>query len=292
MGVIYSGAELAAGHIPITGDHERAALAVIERIPKLAGTVLTMVHGSVPKGHSNCRSDLDVLVTYSFDDAVAEPMVIDDIKMFLDEISEETAVKVEANIWPVSEPVAARAERMYDLLFSHHLAKSMENDTWVVGDPDEQIRAIAGLPLDHERMKRLMFNYMTYKHAGFTKAPRDFEEGGKPAMAALQRALEFPKAAGRKVAQLTRTVLEVPVDNYQAVLSEAEVSPDLLRVIESLRTIDRTYSSILEDYSNRDSILTRADIEEYTSWIEGNYPLALSLGIVAATGFTHYIDTL
>ncbi len=290
MGVIYTSSELAGSEVPEAEAHKQAAIDVLDHVGGLDNSVLTMIHGSVPEGRSNVRSDLDVLVTYVFDRAEDEPHVTDKIKEALDDIGADTGVKIEANLWPADEPASARQERMYDLLFSHHLARSMANEEWRVGEVDGPIMDIASVPLDTEAVRRVALNYTTYKHSGFTKAPRIFNENDTSAISALQRAFEFPKAAGRKVGQLVGTIQQVTVDDYRKVLRTADGQEGLLDTLEQLRGIDVAYTELLEHLHSGATDISSDDIAEYGAWLQDRYPKALHLGMIAASGLSEFVS--
>lgn len=288
MGVVYSSAEVLKPNFPRPGDHDTAARLVLERVGGLDTTVLTMVHGSVPEGRANLRSDLDVLVTYRPGAIEDEPLVVDGVKQILDDIGDKTGVKVEANIWPVGEHPDARRERMYDILFSHHLALSMGVSDWCVGDPDQAVIDLASLPLSPEAVRRVALNYTTYKHAGFTGAPRVFNDREKSVLSIFQRALEFPKAAGRKVGQLISLDGGGQPNDYLEALRSAEHGEMVAGHLDNLRQIDLEYTALLESFQGRTDI-SNSEIDDYARWLSDRYSTALGIGIIAATSFTKFI---
>lgn len=290
MGVIYASAEVAAAAIPNEYAHLAAAQGVIDRVPQMEGSVLTVVHGSVVDGRANVRSDLDVLVTYRFDDPATEPAIVDGIKAALDDIRDETHVKIEANIWPADEPMEARLQRMYDRLFGHHLAAAMAHPQWSVGEPDEKIQDIAALPLDTVGLRTVMFNYLTYKHSGVSKAPRTFDDNDRACLLALQRVLEFPKAFGRKVAQMSGTLHPDGAGDYQAALDRSDTGPELKAALTNLRAIDREYTALLEQVAPSLGNLADYDILAYREWLTRKYAEALPLGMIAASGFVRLLS--
>lgn len=292
MGVIYSSAEVATAAIPIRDAHVSAAHEVMRCVPRLVGNVLTVVHGSVPDGRANIRSDLDVLVTYRFDEPSDEPELVDTIKAMLDKISTDTNVKIEPNIWPADEPLAARKERMYDLLFSHHLAVAMQHPSWSVGETDTRITEIAAMPVNTDVLQRLMFNYLTYKHSGIVKAPRKFNEADRQAMLAFQRVLEFPKALGRKVMQLSTHSYPHAHGDYSTAFEHPDVDAELHTVMEMLRSIDRQYTELIEYVACNREDTKQEDIEDYADWLVDRYTQAMPLGMIATSGFTKFLSRI
>ena len=289
MGVIYSSAELINSAIPSKGAHMLAAESVIEKVPKIDENVMTLVHGSVSEGRSNTRSDLDVLITYNFDNPNDEPDVVDRIKKVLGDITDRTHVKIEANIWPADEPMVARRERMYDRLFATHLAVAMSNPDWCVGDIDEAIMGIALHPMDELAINKVMFNYLTYKHSGVTRAPRQFDENDPSSILALQRTLELPKALGRKATQRMGILHPDGRGDFKDTLDKSEAGDEFHQSIIGLRAIDQEYSGMLEYFCNNPVGLRDHDVVEYKLWLKSRYSQALSLGLVATTTFIQFL---
>lgn len=290
MGVVYSGAELWGCKLPAEGAHMEAAACVVEEVGGMEEAVLTVVHGSVVNGTSNVRSDLDVLVTYDSSVLMEEPKIVRSINRALGRIGRETNVKIEANIWPADEALEARKERMYDLLFSWHLARSMKHPDWAVGDPDEKILEIADHSLDDEgALRRVILNYTTYKHSGFAKAPTYFDESDK-ALAALQRAFELPKALGRKIRQMEGDDAEASADENLEALESSGLKGKTRYALERLSELDAAYTGNLEElwefYQGGPDECT---FKSYKDELTRVYPVAIDLGIVAASGFTNYI---
>ena len=291
MGVIYTSSEVSQALVPTDGAHIDAAQRVIESVPGLDGSVLTVVHGSVPDGRANIRSDLDVLITYRYEDPNAEPLIVDRIKATLDRIAADTNVKIEPNIWPADEPTVARRERMYDLLFAHHLSEAMHHPVWSVGDPDAKLTEITAMTLDEASIRKIMFNYLTYKHSGITKAPREFDDTNNSALLGFQRVLEFPKAFGRKAMQLTSSLYPDAADNYPSAFDHPDVSEELSKVIVELRKTDAEYTKLLVSMSDNFGNLRGKEVSDYNKWLGDRYPKVLGLGMVATSGFTQFLHT-
>lgn len=286
MGVIYSTQEVARNETPKIGNHLRAAHLVTQRIPRLAGIALTIVHGSVAEERFSDRSDLDVVITYEVDHPTQEIVVVNDIKSTLDEINKETHVKIEPNIWPADEPLGARTERMYDRLFANHLAESMINAQWSIGKSDSMISRISAMPVD---IHKILNNYLTYKHNGVTKAPINFDSRDPFSLLAMQRILELPKALGRKVAQSHGILHPEATGDFKDILDNADISDHFHESIIGLREIDQGYSTLLKDYLSRNGSFSEGDLSEYESWLFENYSKSLSLGIVAVSSFTRFL---
>ena len=289
MGVVYATSDFERGHIPRDGDHLRAATAVLELVGALEETELTVVHGSVRDGRSTVRSDLDVLVTYQPDSPAKEPSLVRKINGILDEIGTDTHVKIEANLWPADESVAARRERMYDLLFSRHLAVNMQDPQWVIGTPDQGIVDIAAASHDASALRGVVLNYTTYKHSGFTKAPREYTETDR-ALAALQRALELPKSLDRKVSQL--------LGEEESFDGEALIGMGMkhhtMAALLMLRHMDGDYTGLLTMALREfgQGVPTEEMTQEHRAWLATYYPVAIDSGLVASSGFSRFVEQL
>lgn len=284
MGVVYSTLEVAEGRVPNDGDHLRAARLTRDCLAGLGSVAMVLVHGSVPEERSNVRSDLDVLTTYAVDSS-PRARVLDEIKTILDEISAQTSVKIEANLWPIDDPLPAIEERMYDLLFSWHLAESMQDTEWMVGECDERILAIAQRVSGAEKVRSVAMNYVVYKADGFAKAPRLFNENDPRCLAVMQRGLELPKAAGRKASQL-KVVSEGGEINDKLGLSQiADTLDDRARVaLRTLIAIDREYTEMLSDTYD-----TEAKTQAYLEWLREHYDRIIHLGVDATAGLIRYV---
>lgn len=288
MGVVYSSREMQDARIPQVGSHGRAATSVIQNISRLEGAALTVVHGSVVEGRSNLRSDLDVLVLYEVEVPAQEPVVVRKLKTALDQVGKDTHVKIEANLWPAKESLHARRERMHDLLFSRHLAQSMEHPDWAVGEPDEAIAEIAANSYGDELLRRVVLNYTTYKHGGFTGAPVTFSETDRT-LYALQRAFEFPKSIGRKACQLFGYDGDVTTEKSWAAMDGSGLEQQAMEALAQLRDLDLCYSVMVEELGQIQAPLDAHGIKQYLEWVESAYRQAIDLGIIAASGFTNFV---
>lgn len=293
MGVVYSSLDIECEKFPTQDDHTRAADAVLDLVSDVPGVELTMVHGSVAEGRSNLRSDLDLLVTYSAD-GTDEARLVREVNCLIEEVGADTDVAIETNIWPVDEPPAARRERMYDLLFSRHLAHSMQvNETWRRGEPDRLTIDIADELAEAtvKQVARIAVNYTIYKHGGFAKAPRGggYSVDDSRALAAMQRALEFPKSVGRKVEQLAGLPgYNQDYEEYWAALADAGLSKITLESLRVLRTVDKECTQIIDAFDEAGTV-SDADSEAYRLWLIDTYPRVIDSGLVAASGFTRFI---
>ncbi|MCA9323488.1 hypothetical protein KC992_00100 [Candidatus Saccharibacteria bacterium] len=289
MGVVYSGLELQRGAIPRDGAHLEAADMVIDRISSLPWVTTTLVHGSVLDGRSNRRSDLDTLVIYRYEDLRHIPHAVGVVKQILDEVSSETAVKVEANIWPSEEPTRARKQRMYDMLYSWHLRHAMLAGKGLAGEVDQQTLHVADtLPAeDTEAIRDVALNYTVYKQGGFTGAPTRYVDGDPRALAAMQRGLELPKSIGRKVAQLIASCEGREISGNDFVFDIHMLDDPTKSALTKLAQINSDYTELLECYRGMDG--NPNDLSDYTAWIEQQYGAVIANGMVATVGLSHFI---
>ncbi len=290
MGVIYSGIELEQGAIPRDGAHVEAADMVLAKLSDIEWVTTALVHGSVIDGKSNRRSDLDVLAVYDFDNLSQIPKSIGIVKKELDEVGKRTAVKIEANIWPLREPLGARKQRMYDMLFSWHLRHAMIDGKGLVGEADKLTLEVADmLPAgDVEAIRDVALNYTVYKQGGFTGAPSRYIDGDPRALSAMQRGLELPKAVGRKVAQLVAACegREVAGNdfNYDNDLLDGTTRIALAR----LGLLNADYTEYLEEMYAKDSP-RQVEVKSYVRWLDSTYNIVMSNGILATVGLSQFI---
>lgn len=290
MGVVYSALDIECETFPAEGDHERAAGSVLAVVPALPGVDTTMVYGSVAEGRSNLRSDLDVLVTYSAE-GTAEAVLRRLVVKQLDEVERHTGVRVEANIWPTSEPLALRTARINDLLFAGYLARHMNlTDEWRIGSPDVvTMRVAEGLRSASEReIAQIVLKYAAAKHRRFMRAPLQYEDDPR-VLSAMQRALELPKAIGRKIVQLkdmpsARQTQPELIDT----LLESGLDDATADAIDVLSGLDRECTDLIEGIDDSGDI-SPSDKIRYQSWLRESYPGVIDSGIVAASGFTRFV---
>lgn len=288
MGVIYSSFELEEGRIPHSSDLQSAGQELLGRMEVIKGVPFAMVHGSTTQ-KPNCRSDLDFLVLYSTRDPFAQTTE-DEIKDNIDEVCEDTGVKVDALIWPSDEPDIARYRRLTeDLLFTKYLNERMQDPRWRVGKPDTVIEEYAQSPLSKEALRYIAIGYANKKHDKFAKAPKTFDELDPLVMSAFQRALELPKALGRKINPLLNVGhANIDVD-YREFLHKHERYIEGLEAIDELSTVDTQYSHFLNSLIACRHQLSQQDLAEYTTWLKSRYPRAIQLGSTAVRDITRFI---
>ena len=294
MGVVYSGEDLRNGSIPQDGAHIHAAQLVLDRVGSLEWVPMVLVHGSVPEGRSNRRSDLDVLVTVGYGDTLTHfPHSVSKVRQALEEIQDATKVHIEANIWPENEPVLARRQRMYDMLYSWHLRDSFRDARGLRGEPDQLTLIVANsLPSnDTDAIRDVAQNYVIYKQGGFTNAPLSYADGEPRSLAALQRGLELPKAIGRKLAQLIASCEGREVSGNNFVFDASLLDEPTQTALMATAEIDKSYSELLESYygSGLENLSDR-DIAEYVAWIESIYGKVIANGLVATAGLSRFIN--
>lgn len=286
MGVIYSSTDVAEGLIPSQDQHLQAAEAVLRLGHELGQIALMVVHGSVTDNRSNIRSDLDVFIEYQFPLEESELDTVGLIKAGLGNVSIDTNVRIEPAIWPEHEPRQSREERFSDILFSRYLAKSMANDRWRVGEPDQVIYDIARSTDDLSIVRKAVIRYSTVKHNDFLKAPSTFSEE-RACLAAMQRALELPKATLQKANQLALAETgHTPNEPYTA-LSNLSGSDHLIETLRALEDINREYTVLVEHAALGYDKSEQSDT--HRSWLANNYQPALKLGVLASADFINIL---
>lgn len=289
MGVVYSVGEMESGLFPGPESHMQASQLLLQRVPEVPEVVTTMVHGSVADGNWNLRSDLDFLVLYDVE-PIREPYVVDAVQRRIQDVEVETGVKVEYNLWPVDEPRGAREQRMYDLLYSWHLARSFENSDFLVGLEDPLTIDIANMSPTPERIREIAQNYVTYKHAGFTSRAPVFYDGSTSALSMMQRGLELPKAAGRKVAQVIGAAQGIKVGGNDFDFDVSLLDPTTRAAIDRLISINSTYTEELQELVDKPN-RGRTDINAYEVFIDGIYLEIKDNGIIVTSGLSRFIDS-
>lgn len=288
MGVVYSSQEVANAAIPQEGAHLKFAELIIAEAPQIEGIEYTTVYGSSvdPDKEPGHRGDGDCKFIYRVDTPESEYDTLSRLRELIERTERETHVKLEPNIWVANESVDARASRLSDRLFSRYLVNAMRSPRWNVGGVDPTLVEIAEQPLDSEQLRNTVLQYLAYKHKGITIAPLDFDDSDK-AVKSLQRALELPKALGRKVEQLCILSGDREQDLFSHITSQNGWVYDLTR----LGAIDKEYTGYVKELALRLHELRPEDIEEYRCWLTDRYKKVMPLGLMAIRGFTEMIDS-
>lgn len=288
MGVVYSSKEVASGAIPQDGAHLEFAELIIAEAPQIKGIEYTTIYGSSvdPDKEPGHRGDGDCKFIYRVDTPESEYDTLSRLRELIERTERETHVKLEPNIWVANESVDARASRLSDRLFSRYLVNAMRNPRWNVGGVDPALVEIAEQPLDNEQLRNTVLQYLAYKHKGITIAPLDFDDSDK-AVKSLQRALELPKALGRKVGQLC----VLSGDEEQDLLGHIESQDSLVYNLTRLGAIDKEYTEYVKELALQLHELRPEDIEEYRCWLADRYKKVMPLGLMAIRGFTEMIDS-
>ena len=150
----------------------------------------------------------------------------------------------------------------------------------------------AGAPLTPERVRSVAYNYTTYKHSGLAKAPRQYNETNPSAIISMQRALELPKAAGRKVGQLLTITHGIRVNNYIDALKKTDAEPILIESLDELQRLDNNYTNLIASLVAKKDFVSVDELRNYNEWLTTLYPKIINLGILATSGFIRYIDKL
>ncbi|MEK7621499.1 MAG: nucleotidyltransferase domain-containing protein [Patescibacteria group bacterium] len=296
MGKVYTLEQVSAGQVPSLGAHEKAASQILSGFKESEVTdrnAAALVFGSTATGKADERSDLDLLVTYS-SDGEAEKALLDEVRQIVDAAALEYGVIPEFKAMPeddvtkvVYDEDSGDSYRTDPLLATHLLdiyksypnmshnnpVKEMEEIAIDLRDlsqaTPEQKLTVAMLAVKYTESKVEMFR-QGYVHSFVTDADGYIK--------IVQRALEAPKAMGRKVlAQIgtescrTQSYDVTDKSEMQRLLQEAaekHIGYKKGRQLQEAQTLlvnfDSEYLAIL-----RQAIAT-GQVAEYEKWIREN----------------------
>jgi hypothetical protein len=205
MGVVFSPEAIRSGRVPVEGAHELAAQEAMQFLlgegdsfNELAHSFL--IYGSVASGTATIRSDLDLFVapyrTHAGTPNVPEGPGATLKRRLLDKYSVplETHVVPAGSFWPEDHSI--------DPLLVDHLLEAQENPLYSYNWPINRYRDQDSSHLDTNQITTLVHRYASRKLGYFADA--EFHCTGVPDLKVFQRALELPKAIGRKLFRLHR----------------------------------------------------------------------------------------
>ncbi len=250
--------------------------------------------GSGATGEADERSDLDLIVTYTADDVEAEKAILDTVREIIDEAAIRFNVVPEFDAVPESEItevsydeevgdsyktdplLAAHLLDIYDRYPGMSHNNPVERMEEIAVDLNhlnestpEQKLIIAQLAVNYTYNKRGMFR-KSYTHSPIT------DPGGY--LDKIQRALETPKAMGRKV--LAQLSVDNPHPSSYDVTKKTEMQALLQEAAEShigfvegevladaqlrLVALDKEYTEVLR------AAVKSGEVAEYMQWIHAN----------------------
>ena len=286
MGVVYSQETINQGRVPTRGQLTDAANNIVESLSAMHAEGLVdhaMVHGSVPEGRHNMRSDLDAYIVHK-DIASAS----NSIRVLREIASKEADVVLEPVTVPSSFTATTTNTMMYDPLFIYHLKEDFEKaDTgWVAGGPDKRVTDRGPLVLDRQEIGEIMSAYVGYKLNGFFKLIPDIEYNDTEAQrSGLQRALEFPKSMFRKLQQaeqvnpseLTDASQLGFVEFLEQMTDKGMITQNSARLLQTISSVDSAYSQILEEFVNGS-----ASEKDIYGFLANNYVAVIESASVSA----------
>lgn len=328
MGVVFSPEAIQLGHVPVNGAHESAAreamqflLGDAEKFEGLAHSFL--IYGSVASGSSTIRSDLDLLVApYHLDSS--NPRVPEGPGATLRRtLHEKYYVHLETHVVPVG--TFWPEDHTIDPLLVDHLLEAQQNALYSHNWPINKYRDHDSSQLDTKQIAGLIHRYASRKLSYFADA--EFHCTGEPDYKVFQRALELPRAIGRKLLRLhreedvhVRTPAEAIGHFAMRIVTRSSLHEDYYMARYALENPE-PYKSPLgymndPDYQESfdlqinhnhevDAILKLAKMDEeynivlneaiatagvrtYTTWLHANYVPALQMGQTVAAACVNY----
>lgn len=286
MGVVYSQETIQLGRVPSRDQLTDAAENVTELLTFMYDEGLidhAMVHGSVPEGRHNTRSDLDAYIVHK-DIRTASSS----LRKLRSVATKEADVVLEPVTVPLSFTAATTNTMMYDPLFIYHLKEDFEKpgSEWIVGGPDKRITNRGPLVLDHQEIGRIMSAYVGYKLNGFFKLIVDVEYIDSEAQrSGFQRALEFPKSMYRKLQQAEQVNPNELTDTsrlgfaafLEQMVDKGMITDKSSRLLQQVRQADSGYSLLLEDFSQG-----TARVDDVKKLLADNYGEVVSCAAMSA----------
>ncbi len=217
MGRLYTPGDIEGGRVPNRdgSDHYEAAAVLLDGVRAVDTPdqpMSGMAFGSLVTGNAGRRSDLDFLLRYSSLEQ------LQDLQAITRSVQERFHVVVEAQTFQDGAFRTPASHDVSPLFASHLLHVQDEYSQWVHGLPVEELRQFAidtrdrGDVSDDEAKEVLIdvISYLHYKLRQFAKTALMAHQR-KVNYYTTQRALELPKALGRKALAVHRLLgTEVP----------------------------------------------------------------------------------
>lgn len=283
MGRVYADKLVFDGRVPEIGAHRQAAKSILSDIKSdpIASTSLdVMVLGSTTTGNETRRSDVDVLMVASFPVGRFRDPVIELARKAFKRANGLAPVEAKLFLdddWIRNRPVGL------DPMFAQHLIDSADSHPdFVHGNPIHP--GIRDFAVDIRNLRESeesvvvgsALSLMQYKKRLFQKAY--ITGDGEVDLEVMQRAMEFPKSAGRRIAELCALVdesrKEFDITDRESMqhglrrVAETAVGYEaLLEKHDLLVSYDHEYDVVLE----RALVESRVGSGEYNQWIRALY---------------------
>lgn len=259
MGKVYSPEEISRGRYPDNGAHyilARELLTLRSRFLTSGVPIVgAMVHGSTVRLEANIRSDVDFLAVLPDGESTYEFF---DYTNSLKNAAWTNRLTVEPIV--MTESQAKSGEHSIDTLFLDYLVSTERGGNPFVEKP-ESLEYLTDLitPCELDPLESLR-QYIIHKKEKFTKSSAD----GPVNYRDLQRALELPRAFGRRFLQaLGVTVQQLP-----------ESLTDHLTILTSL---DAGYTQLLDG-----TLVGKNSLKYYSDELEGIETMAQASALAAS----------
>ncbi len=280
MGRLYTPEDIEGGRIPHGdgSDHYQAAETLLDAIRALDTPdepMSGMAFGSLVTGNASRRSDVDFLLRYS---SLAQ---LEDLQAVTGSIQDDFRVAVEAQTFRDGAFSRPASHDVSPLFASHLLHVQDEYSRWVHGLPVEELRQFAidtregtGSTEDAKDVLTDVISYLHYKMRQFAKTSLMAHQR-KVNYYTTQRALELPKALGRKALAVHHLLgTDGP---SQDVTDRAAMRDSFYGLVDNLDDdaavehyhfldrLDAEYDRELE------RAVSRGDTEQYQRWLGANW---------------------
>lgn len=296
MGRLYTPGDIEGGRVPRGdgSDHYKAAEVLLDGVRAVdtpEQPMSGMAFGSLVTGNAGRRSDLDFLLRYSSLDQLR------DLQIITRSVQDNLRVAVEAQTFQDGAFRTPASHDVSPLFASHLLHVQDEFPQWVHGLPVEELREFAidtrdrdGVESDDEAREVLIdvISYLHYKMRQFAKTALMAHQR-KINYYTTQRALELPKALGRKALAVHRLL---GTDGPSADVTDRNAMRNsfygLIEAIDDDGTVEHYHflDGLDADYDRAlEEAVSSMDTEEYTRWLGENWLKACHAAHLLCEGF-------
>lgn len=275
MPVVYSPEEVKNGHVAKDGDHAALGKRIIRLVDTEKAIIAIQIYGSTALGTASLCSDMDGLVIY---EDGARTTAIEAIRsVSFAARTEGNYAKTEIHLEPATPP--KRSTRLGNREYLAHFERICQQyPQWSVNNPAQYLDRT---PATAEEYLADAINAFEAKTEKFTKASL------KPEVdyGALQRALELPVSAARKVQHVSG--LRISPQPSEQKLKMVELGGNLLRSLigtypsaksalvshNSLQALNTVYTVKLSE------AVSTGNVEKYIDFLEGSRDVILKTAV-------------
>lgn len=325
MGKVYSPDQLKRGEIarPDGWSQTMAGRAIFHTLKEFKSphfAVAFQGYGSAYAGNNGLgnagrRGDADMMVGYarlddsghyvrsrSEEEVIAQEVFAESLRTMIKMQAARYHVHSEAHVISLVDAQEGVSELTADPLFLDHIAKAP--NTWRLGDPLQKLREQAidiEKPLTEQQSARVAataLRYMTFRAKYFAGALQHLEE--EPSLndlqlEALQRALEFAKAAARKTMAMTAVeglyLGNGDVTSKESMYNQFQI---LTQRVDHDGTMAEAHREVVRLNTEYDVVLERAiekkRTDEYEAWLKTKIVDALRVAYQLAASCHGYVD--